>query len=288
MMKLNNLNSFIPIFIIIILFSSTISSLSLEVIDYPNLIPGEEGKIRVELKNLLNEKVENVNLNLDFKDLPFIPLGSSEQSIDEINDDDEEVFIFTIKASTDSIPGDYEIPYKISYTLDNDEKTNVGTIGIKIVSQPDLFFSISADNPIINKKGKLSLKIINKGLYDARFVSIKALPVGLTILSDQDVYIGTVDSDDFETATFDVIFTKKNPRLDVLVEYKNFDNDLVTKTIFLPVEVYSSDQAIKLGLLKKSYISLYILIAVSLIILLILWRILKKRRRLSKSMKTKE
>src|SRR3989344_5584112 len=142
----------ISIVFILILFSSLISALSLEVIEYPTLIPGEEGKIKVELKNLFNDKAEEVSLNLDFKNLPFIPLGSSEQSIDEIEDDDEEVFIFTIKASTEALPGDYEIPYKIDYKLNNDEKSNQGTIGIKIVSQPDLSFSISAEKPIINSQ----------------------------------------------------------------------------------------------------------------------------------------
>ena len=150
MNKIFNLHIYLSTIFLIVLSTSIISALSLEVIDYPTLIPGEEGKIKVELKNQFNDPAEEVSLNLDFKDLPFIPLGSSEQSIDEIEEDDEEIFIFIIKASTSSLPGDYEIPYKINYKLNNDEKTNGGTIGIKIVSQPDLSFSISAEKPIIN------------------------------------------------------------------------------------------------------------------------------------------
>ena len=268
----------------IILFANLSSALIINSVFVEPISPGKEGKIEIEVENIFDVDVKDVAILLDFKDTPFIPIGTSEQSTDEIKDNDEENFIFTLKASADSIPGDYEIPYTLEYEKDDETKIRTGTLGIRISANPDLTFSANAENAVQNKQGTITLRIVNKGFYDARFVSVKILPEGFTLLSENEIYIGSVDSDDFETATFDVIFNSLNTELSVVVEYKDFDNKLVIENVQIPIKVYSQTEALELGITKKSNLPFIISGVVFFILIWIFWRIVKKQRRLKKSM----
>jgi len=253
-------------------------------VDTPTLNPGQEGLVSLEVENILNDKAEDVSLKLNFEDLPFIPIGTSEQSVDEIDDDDDENFVFRIKASNDVTPGNYEIPYELTYTIETQEKTKSGTIGLQVASNPELTFSISTENAVKGKQGRITIKIINKGFSDARFVSIRALPEDFTLLSESQEYIGTIDSDDFETASFDVLFKNINTDFTAIVEYKDFDNKRIIKDVSIPVKVYSQEKAIELGIIQPSKTLGYVITVIVIILIIIIWRSIKKRKRMKKSM----
>ncbi|OIO80336.1 hypothetical protein AUJ84_03780 [Candidatus Pacearchaeota archaeon CG1_02_32_132] len=246
--------------------------------------PGKEGSIRIGVENTLIDDIQDVVLTLDFKGLPFIPVRGSSDGFDELNSGDDGLFNFVIRASNDITPGNYQIPYTITFDENDVPKIRTGTIGIKVEGTTELSYSIDTENPIIGQEGKISLKIINKGFADAKFVSVRAVPSGFTLLSEDDIYIGTVSSDDFETATFNVIFNSNNPSLSAIIEYRDFDNNKFTKSIDLPVKVYTQDRAIELGLIKKNNTPLYIGIGIVVIIAWFVWRSIAKRRRIKKSM----
>ncbi|MBI5803748.1 hypothetical protein HY450_00725 [Candidatus Pacearchaeota archaeon] len=273
---------------VVVFLSSFVSALAINSVLVDELSPGQEGTIRVELENLLSDDVVDVSLILDFSNTPFIPVGTSEQSIDEIREDDEEIFAYRLKASSTAPPGDYEIPYELKYSINDDDKSRSGTIGVKIASNPDLTFSIETQTPVVNRNGKLTLKIVNKGFSDARFVSIKAVPEGFTILSEDEIYIGNIDSDDFETANFDVRFTSANANLITIVEYLDFSNKKVTQNVEIPLKVYTEEKAIELGIIQKSNTLTYIAIAIVIILIFIIWRAIKKHRRMKRSQRTRE
>ena len=252
------------------------------------LAPGQEGNIMIELKNNLNDDAEDISLNLKFTNLPFIPIGTSEQSVDEITESDDENFVFRIKASPTISPGDYEIPYTLEYKVNTELKVKTGSIGVKVTANPILDYGITTENPVINQQGKIALKVVNKGFSNARFLSVKVLPEDFTLLSEKDAYIGEIQSDDFDTATFDVIFTKTSPQFTAIIEYIDFDNKKIIENIQLPFSVYTKERATELGIVKKSNLSIYISLIVLVIFLIILWRILKKRQRLKKSRKLEE
>lgn len=276
------------VFVFLVLTLKLTSAVIVNSVEVGKFSPGQEGRVNLEIKNVFNDDVQDVSILLDFKDKPFIPIGSSEQTVDEITEDDEENFVFTLRASSDISPGQYEIPYTLTYELNGDTKTKTGTIGIKVESNPDLAFSITTDTPVLNRQGKIKLQIVNKGFFPARFVSVKALPEGYTLLSDSEVYIGEIASDDFDTANFDASFTKQNARFTAIVEYRDFNNNLIIKNVDLPLTVYSEDKAQQLGIVTKSQTFTYIISVIVIIILIIVWRSWRKRRRLKKSQKFKE
>jgi hypothetical protein len=210
--------------------------------------------------------------------LPF-STTDLEDNPDEISEDDTENFDFTIKASNGAKAGDYQIPYTINYN----NATKKGTFTLTIEADPQLVYSVSADTPIVGSKGKVTLKIINKGLGDAKFVSVTLVPSGYTLLSDENVYIGTISSDDSQTENFQVIFTQQNPTLTAQVEYRDFDNSLVTKTINLPLTVYTQEQALKLGIISPNNTGTYVILTLIGIVAWVVVRKVRKKKRLNKA-----
>ena len=96
-------------------------------------------------------------MSLVLDDMPFSVVGSSEKSVDDINEDKDEDASFTIKASTDINPGDYNIPYTLEYK--DAPSIKKGTIGIKIRAETELNFISSLDNPI---KGEIEPILASK------------------------------------------------------------------------------------------------------------------------------
>lgn len=271
------------VFMLVLALSLT-SAMVVKSVEADNFQPGSEQDISLEIKNTLNEDAEDVSLTLDLTGLPFSIIGS-EDNPDEISEDDNENFDFTIKAANSAKAGDYTIPYVITYNLGSNisQSSKTGTFTLTVEAEPELVYSVSTDTPVVGSKAKLTLNIINKGLGDAKFVSLTLIPEGYTLLSDENVYIGTIDSDDTQKENFEVIFTKQNPTLTAKVEYKDFDNNLITKTINLPVTVYSQEQALKLGIIKANNTGVYILVLAVGIIGWIIIRKIRKKKRLNKA-----
>lgn len=270
--------------IILVLTISSASALIVNSVNTPILSPGEEGIISFEVENNLNEDAEDVSVSVNLANLPFVSIGGSQESIEEIKTDKEEDFSFRIKAANDIKPGDYSIPYTIEFKLNDELQKREGTLGVSVAGKTKLDYTISTENPVVGQQGKITLRIINKEFGDAKFVLVKIFPDGYTTLSDTQEYIGTIDSDDFESVTFDVVFKSLNPLFTARVEYKDFSNKDVAETVDLPILVYSKEKAIELGIIKQNNTILYISIAVTAILLWLLWRTLRKRARLKRSL----
>lgn len=243
--------------------------------EYITLYPGDEGTIKINVKNTEDFDIKDVSFRLELEKIPITAIGSSEKNEDRIDEDDSETFNFDIKASTDSIPGDYNVPYTIIYNCDdcNSSIKKVGSFGLRISAKTDLEFSTETENNLLNEKGKVSLKIINQGLGKIKFVYVEFLSDDFELLSSKNFYVGTIDSDDFDLATFDVIFNQKNPILITKITYKDFENNEKVETINLPVKVYTPEEALRLGIIQKNYGIYYVF---GLVILILLWIIYKK------------
>jgi len=254
--------------------------------DYITTYPGEQEQITLTVNN--NEKfdIEDVSAALILENLPFNIVGSSEKDLDDLDRRDDDSASFTIVSSTSIKPGDYEIPYEIRYTnLDTDEKeTKTGSFGIRVSAKTEIDFSVEVNNnAIIGTQGKVSLEIINKGLGDLKSISVQVFPEGYELLSPSKVFIGSIGADDTDLATFDVIYKITNPTLKATINYKDFENNDQTKTITLPFKVYTEEEALSLGLIKKSKTSTYIGIIILVIIIWFVYRKIKKRNKKNKT-----
>lgn len=263
----------------VLLNLSFASAMIVNSVDVKSLYPGQSASLSADIKNTLNEDVSDVSLALNLEETKFTTIGSSEDSEDEINEDDKETFSFTIKAASDIKPGDYNIPYTLTYTDSNDEKkTKTGSIGITVSAKTEINYAIETKNNIVGEQGKVSIKTINSGLGEIRFVNVKIISAeGFEVLSSNEEYIGNINSDDFELATFDVFYKKTGASITALVKYKNSENEEQSETVTLPIQIYSREKALELGLIKKSNIWIYGVI-IALIIIWFIYRKIKKKR----------
>ena len=131
----------------------------------------------------------------------------------------------------------------------------------------------------MEKKGQISFEIINQGLGEVKSVSVQIFPNGFELLSNDKVFIGTIDADDSDIATFDVVYKSKNPVFSARVTYKDFDNNEETETVSLPVRVYTEEEALELGLINKNNIWLYVTIGIAVLVLWFFFRRIRKKRK---------
>ena len=130
-------------------------------------------------------------------------MGGSEESIDEIKDGDTESVTFKLKASQDAKPGDYTIPYTLVYTIDDGNDTIIkeqGTIGVTIGAKTELDYSVESNNPVVGNKGKITVKVINRGFGDIKFAS----PIGGISLNEPSELVRSL----IKKITFDKLDVK--------------------------------------------------------------------------------
>ncbi|MCL5018317.1 MAG: hypothetical protein M1416_00930, partial [Candidatus Pacearchaeota archaeon] len=225
-------------------------------VDADNFSPGDEQEITLKIKNTLDESIKDISFEIS-EEVPFTIINSDE--VDEINEDDTENLDVKLKTASDAKAGDYSIPYILKYKLSDDtEEEKEGTFILTIEANPELSYTVNSENAIVGTQGKIKFTIINKGLGDAKFVSVKISPNGYTLLSGDSEYVGTIGSDDFETINFDVIF-KDNPSLNAEIEYKDFNNQKIIKNVNLPVTVYTPEEALALGITKQDNTLVYMI-----------------------------
>ena len=213
--------------------------------------------------------------------LPFAPINSAaEKIIDEIEEGTRETVSFQLIALPDARPQIYKIPLKIRYN-DNEELT---VISINVKSQAILGVAIDESKVVkAGDKGEIIIRFVNKGLADIKFVSAELVPSSdYHILSASSVYVGNIEPDDFETASFNIYINNKISFIPIKVEYRDSENKIFTKTEFLDINIYSQEEAKKLGLIKTSN-TYYIIIAIVLILIIFfVFRIIRKIRRTKK------
>ena len=277
-MKFQTVLTVFVLFALFVISLNFVSAVVVSEVKQSQLLPGDQTNVQITLKNNLNDDVQDVSFNLVFTGTQFISIGSSEGSTDEIRSDKSKTFFFNIKSAQDIKPGNYNIPYTIVYT-DIDDKViqRQGSIGIVVSGKTDLDFSVETEKPVIGESGKLTLKIVNSGFGDLKFVNVKLQPQGFILLGSDSDYIGTINSDDFETATFDVIFKEENARLVASVDFKDFDNNQQTRNIDLPITVYSKEKAIELGIIQKNNTWMYSIVVIVIVLIWFIYRAIRKR-----------
>lgn len=266
------------------------ATLSVEKIDVtPELAaPGEKAVISVEVKNLADSLLKDITVKLDLssKDLPFAPLQSAtEKRIKLMSSGEKKSLDYVVIVEPDAEIDVYKIPLEISFNdnLGNSyEKSDI--IGIIVGSAPDLIYNIDSSTiKTAGVKGKVTLKFVNKGLTDIKFLNIKLKETdNYKLLSPEEYYIGNIDSDDYETADFDLYVNSEAPseiNLPLEMSYKDANNRDYKKDVKVVMKIYGAEEAVELGIKEKTN-KLGILIAVGIVLVgIIIYVIIKKRRK---------
>mgnify|MGYP001604968839 CR=1 FL=1 len=261
--------------------------------------PGEKFSLDLKIENNLNEKVKDVvaslvlNANVNpitgqiiSPAVPFAPYQSSnEVRIDSINEDDDEKASFDLIASSDSISGIYTIPVKIKYNYNNGTVAPEENFIVSVIINAKPNIEISSENNILIKgtNGKISIRIINSGLGYAKFLSISLKQVaGVQITDSNKIYIGNIESNDFDTADFNIFVNadaSSSISLPIELTYSDSRNNQITKQETSLIKTYTKKEAIGLGLVNKNNTPLIIISVIGILSILLVYRRIRKRNK---------
>jgi len=239
--------------------------------------PGEELSIQVHLENVGEEDIEIVVVSLDITDIPFAPTGSSnEQVIKKIDENEEKIVIFHLKALPTAEPQTYKIPVTLSY----ENVTKVSLISVDVRTDAEIAVLIEdSDLVVINEQGTVTIKVVNSGLTHVKVFQLTLLEsTGYEILSPSIAYIGEIDVGDFETEEFIIAPKEEDPELLLQLEYRDAENNEFQEEKRLNLTVYSEEEARALGLKKQGVPVTAILVVIVIVIAIAAFYKRKKRR----------
>lgn len=255
--------------------------------DPEKISPGDEFNVEILLKNEGSVTLENIKVSLDLTDvsLPFAPVGDvSHEELDELKKNREGSVILSLVSYRDANPGVYKVPILVEYEDEyGDDYTQNGLVSLIIESEPVLKVKLDESFGIKGQKSGISVKFINKGTGDIKFLDAKLMgTTNFMIVSDDYFYVGDVDSDDFESVSFDVIVSDvegNKINFPVLVTYEDFEGNAFSVVENLELSVYSSSEAQKLGLTSGGNFPWWIWIVIVVVVILVIRWIRKRRKK---------
>lgn len=258
----------------------------------PNVVePGSSTKLTILLKNYATSLLKDIKVVLDLgkngdETIPFSPLGSTNEKVVPFMDPQSSKSVeFELLVDPDAASKSYRIPVSLRYSdalNRNFSKSSILTVVVG--GQPDV--SVYIDSSTIYKPktaGEITVKIVNKGLPDMKFVNVRLANSSMyRVISPSEVYIGNIDSDDYETADFKLYVERTSDKkviLPLTLEYKDANNKNYRQIVNLELPLYSSSEAKRLGLVKKNSSFTWILLIVLAVAGFFGYRYWKRRRK---------
>jgi len=262
-----------------------------------SLIQGKEGNLRIEIKNLADSLMKEVTLKLILDDVttaPFAPIDSSTiNRITRIPGKSSKETVFKIAPLPDADSGLYKIPILLSYYDEIETPYNKSDyISVRVGEEPNL--RITLDETQIYSSGQtgdIDVRFSNIDATDIKFLNVELLETNyLEVAAPREVYLGNVDSDDYETATFKVYLKKvkgDTVALPLKLTYKDSNNNNYEITKNLELRLYSSSKAKMFGLATKGGSGGIIVVIIIVLLGLFLYRRYKKKKKFSFKFKSK-
>lgn len=259
------------------------------------IVPGNKAKIEITVKNLGYNTLRDVSLKMIFSAyngnalvnlIPLAPVSSSsEKKISFLEPGKSETFVFDVVAEPEALSNIYKVPIILSYYDSAGVETSINDIvGVVIGSAPEISAQITQSNIVVaGTSGRLKIDIFNKGLTNAKFVNVVPKESeDISIISTQtEIYVGSVDSDDYQSFDLD-IFVKPSAKelvsVPLTVTYRDPNNKEYTQEIVLTQHLYSAEKAKEMGMSKSQPFPVFWVIVGLAVIGFIVFRFLKKKK----------
>jgi len=206
--------------------------------------PGQKAILHITLKNAADYLMNEINLKLNFSGVDIAPYGeTAEKKISSISAGSIEKVSFGIITLPKIEGGIYKIPMSIDYKDVTTKSYSISNyVSVEVGSKPEIDASIESTTIYGSKTiGEITIKLVNRGLTDVKLLNIKLGKSNsdFNILSSESVYVGNLDSDDYETAEFKIklLTNKKEINLPLALEFRDSSNNLyfLEKTVMLKI-----------------------------------------------------
>ncbi len=247
--------------------------------------PGQEVELSLDIDNLASSQISDVLVSLTLAsaitqmELPFTPIGSSDSVvIDTINAGEAGKVKFMLAVDADAESKVHKIP--VTVTFNNNQGTSFTKnfiVGVTVFEKPDYLINLESTEIYKNKqKGKIVTSISNTGMSQINFLTITLLESeDYKIIGTDKIYLGNLDSDDFETADFELYMNsdKKQVPYKIQLEYKDEFNNQFSDEKSVTLNLYSSEESLMYGFeAPKSYTGTIIFVLIIVGIGIWWWR----------------
>ena len=247
--------------------------------------PGRQNDVTISVKNMADSPMRSVSVSLSLEGTtPFAPIGSgTEKRAYSIQPGQTQNFTFQLLTSPDTILGLYKISIAIEYIDEaNNNHTISDILGIVVNAKPEI--SVRIDSSAIKSagsSGKITLKLVNLGIGDVRFLNLKFSDTpDLTIVSGNEQYIGQLSSDDYDTADINAYVARANEgivEIPVTLDYSDAMGNSYEQNESVVLRIYSAAEQRRFGI-SSGKSPLWILLIVIIIAVGIVFYRKRKRR----------
>lgn len=272
-----------------IIVSGSDPSLKVMDISKSRLIPGQETKILIDVKNIGTSSAYDITVELkedrivtqtgQTVEREITPLGSAIGYITKLKPTESGQVEINVSVNRRADLKNYTLPVTISYRNNSGEKIEeTSYIGFKVSGPVILDAALRESNIFIAGETKdITLELFNKGSGRAEFTIIYFdLDFGET--QREKLFIGSLESNDIDSfrakISVDPNAETKNSKIRLIVDYQDSDATNKQKVLEIPVKVYS--QADGAALTPFNPTGLIINIIIVLIIVVIGWKGYKK------------
>ncbi|MBD3262816.1 hypothetical protein GF374_00360 [Candidatus Woesearchaeota archaeon] len=244
--------------------------------------PGQFLILYIKVENSGGDDITNAKYILEPKD-PFVFKGGedAERVFGTIGSQQQVLLEYDLYVDEDAYEGTYTIPLKLCLDQNCDDfiKKEIditvqtgGIPGIEVgLEESDIFKG--------GKRGQITLHVINRGDLDAKYLVMELMPTKqFEIISPSRIYVGEMESDDFETAEFDIfingdVASDATQRIDlpVFLDYSDANDKKYSETQSVGLTVYSNSDMAKMSLGSNSHSTTqYFMIVIGALIVIFL------------------
>lgn len=255
--------------------------------------PNENGKVTLELENLAGSSLKDITIKLDLssQDIPFVPVNeTTEKRITLLEAGKSTNVTFAIKSVSDAAAKSYKIPVTMTYYDMLGKSYSKSTIISLDVNTEPALLALHDQATIVrnNARNTIPISIINRGESKIAFTTVKFMVDSnsdYTLLSPDTYYIGDINSDDSETAEFEVYVntTSKKIELPIKIIYKDAVGNVYEQQENVNVNVFSKEDALKYGYDKVTATDPLILVVIGFIVFYLaykfIWPRFKKKKK---------
>tara|TARA_Y100000034_G_C6902291_1_gene417584 strand:+ start:714 stop:2066 length:1353 start_codon:yes stop_codon:yes gene_type:complete len=241
-----------------------------------SIIPGKKTEVEFTFKNPTSSVIKEITIKPFFEDTPFTPINSiAERRINSLKPLEETTLTYELVAdpSYDSKP--YKVPVLIEYNDRYGVFVNKSDI-IGLLIRPDIQYIMDVEETEVYSRGDVGnvvVSISNIGFSDMKFVSLQLMDSKhYQVIGSSRIYLGNLDSDDFETAEFKI--KSKGSRsvpMNVLINYKDTYNNEVSTQEIVNLPMYSAGAAVAYGLVKPKGSLINIIFYILVILFIYQW-----------------
>ncbi len=221
------------------------------------LTPGQTGRLSINIKSESPNYLKDFKVRIDpGSDVPIAVVnGTNERLFSNVDPYQSIEVPFDIVAFPSAQTGVYKIPISVTYSDKLGVNYSINQVtGIVVASDANI--EVSAESTNINQvgtTGKVLLRIMNRGLSGVKLLQVTLLDSSgqYAVLSAPLQYIGTVNSDDYETAEYSVYVFPNATKPLVLraeVSYDDASNNAYSQSFRPSLALFAKSDALLYGL----------------------------------------